>query len=217
MSQMAYKPWLELKRLNSTTGPSSDRLNRASQRFRDINLKWYRRCVNDPPIKAIRNPASQYQSRDVKVGDNSTARMLGFGKEIEEHTIQQGSVRVNNAMQQDIGELAAHSCPLERKGNQGHQCEGKRDCTETQYKASRVITVNRRAHSETSYGNGELGTQFLQKGPRTRGIRGNNDSVGGNRGQLRKIPPKSREFGATAGIGGNTNSARTFRQETNTQ
>ncbi|KAK7038661.1 hypothetical protein R3P38DRAFT_2770881 [Favolaschia claudopus] len=37
-----------------------------------------------------------------------------------------------------------------------------------------------------SYGNGELGTQFLQKGPKTRGIRGNNDSVGGNRGQLRK-------------------------------
>ncbi|KAK7001578.1 hypothetical protein R3P38DRAFT_2558915 [Favolaschia claudopus] len=68
-----------------------------------------------------------------------------------------------------------------------------------------------------SYGNGELGTQFLQKGPRTRGIRGNNDSVGGNRGQLRKMPPKSREFGATAGIGSNTNSARILGQETNTQ
>ncbi|KAK7017835.1 hypothetical protein R3P38DRAFT_2784795 [Favolaschia claudopus] len=32
----------------------------------------------------------------------------------------------------------------------------------------------------------ELGTQFPPKGPKTRGIRGNNDSVGGNRGQLRK-------------------------------
>ncbi|KAK6966320.1 hypothetical protein R3P38DRAFT_2816433, partial [Favolaschia claudopus] len=63
----------------------------------------------------------QHQSRDVKVGDNPSARTLSFGKEIEEHTIQQGSVRVNNRMQQDIGELAAHSCPLERKGNQGHQ------------------------------------------------------------------------------------------------
>ncbi|KAK6984767.1 hypothetical protein R3P38DRAFT_2806114 [Favolaschia claudopus] len=47
----------------------------------------------------------------------------GFGKEIEEHTIQQGSVRVNNGMQQDIGELAAHSCPLERKGNQAWNVE----------------------------------------------------------------------------------------------
>ncbi|KAK7017135.1 hypothetical protein R3P38DRAFT_2784828 [Favolaschia claudopus] len=80
-------------------------------------------------------------------------KLKWFGKEIEEHTIQQGSVRVNNGMQQDIGELAAHSCPLERKGNQGHQSEGKR-CIQvatshykarlhrdSQYKASRVITL----------------------------------------------------------------------------
>ncbi|KAK6969403.1 hypothetical protein R3P38DRAFT_2814558 [Favolaschia claudopus] len=63
----------------------------------------------------IRNPAGQHQSRDVKVGDNPTAQTLrlggptpptestkiqnffgSFGKEIEQHTIQQGSVRVNN-------------------------------------------------------------------------------------------------------------------------
>ncbi|KAK6969093.1 hypothetical protein R3P38DRAFT_2814849 [Favolaschia claudopus] len=37
-----------------------------------------------------------------------------------------------------------------------------------------------------SYLTRELGTQFHAKGPKTRGIRGNNDSVGGNRGQHRK-------------------------------
>ncbi|KAK6969419.1 hypothetical protein R3P38DRAFT_2814580 [Favolaschia claudopus] len=82
-------------------------------RFRDISFNRYRHCVDpNTPIEAIRNPARQHQSRDVKVGDNPTARTLSFGKEIEEHTIQQGSVRVNNGMQQDIGELAAHSSPL---------------------------------------------------------------------------------------------------------
>ncbi|KAK7042888.1 hypothetical protein R3P38DRAFT_2768376 [Favolaschia claudopus] len=95
-------------------------------RFRDINLNRYRHCVDpNTPIEAIRNPARQDQSRDVKVGDNPRAQTLSFGKEIEEHTIQQGSVRVNNGKQQDIGELAAHSCPLERKGNQGHRSEGR--------------------------------------------------------------------------------------------
>ncbi|KAK6995869.1 hypothetical protein R3P38DRAFT_2800727 [Favolaschia claudopus] len=95
-------------------------------RFRDINFNRYRHCVDpNTPIEAIRNPARQHQSRDVKVGDNPTARTLSFGKEIEEHAIQQGSVRVNNGIQQDIGELAAHSSPLERKGNQGHRSQGK--------------------------------------------------------------------------------------------
>ncbi|KAK6981019.1 hypothetical protein R3P38DRAFT_2808788 [Favolaschia claudopus] len=95
-------------------------------RFRDINLNGYRHCVDpNTPIEAIRNPARQDQSRDVKVGDNPRAQTLSFGKEIEEHTIQQGSVRVNNGKQQDIGELAAPSCPLERKGNQGHRSEGR--------------------------------------------------------------------------------------------
>ncbi|KAK7007752.1 hypothetical protein R3P38DRAFT_3211397 [Favolaschia claudopus] len=89
-------------------------------------------------IEAIRNPARQHQSRDVKSTDVKVSdptpptestkiqKFFGsFGKEIEEHTIQQGSVRVNNGKQQDIGELAAHSCPLERKGNQGHRSEGR--------------------------------------------------------------------------------------------
>ncbi|KAK7051691.1 hypothetical protein R3P38DRAFT_2762200 [Favolaschia claudopus] len=101
-------------------------------RFRDINFNGYRHCVNpNTPIEAIRNPARQHQSRDVKVGNhpNSTdvkvsgphspdgihqnPKFFGsFGKEIEGHTIQQGSVRVNNGMQQDIGELATHTSPL---------------------------------------------------------------------------------------------------------
>ncbi|KAK6981023.1 hypothetical protein R3P38DRAFT_2808793 [Favolaschia claudopus] len=41
-------------------------------------------------------------------------------------------------------------------------------------------------HRGLATGNGELGTQSLPKGPQTRGIRGNNDSVGGNRGQHMK-------------------------------
>ncbi|KAK6969314.1 hypothetical protein R3P38DRAFT_3380190 [Favolaschia claudopus] len=92
-----------------------------------FGTKHYRSLVSWQGL----NLARQHQSRDVKVGDNPTARMLSFGKEIEEHTIQQGSVRVNNRMQQDIGELAAHSCPLERKGNQGQNS--------TQYKQRHIV------------------------------------------------------------------------------
>ncbi|KAK6969416.1 hypothetical protein R3P38DRAFT_2814572 [Favolaschia claudopus] len=129
-------------------------------RLRDIDFNGYRHCVNpNTPIEAIRNPARRHRSRDVKVGDNPTARTLSFGKEIEEHAMQQGSARVNNGMQQDIGELGTHSSPLERKGNQGHRSQGRDafrqrptlirpDSTETQYKASRVITVNRRTYSK---------------------------------------------------------------------
>ncbi|KAK6995874.1 hypothetical protein R3P38DRAFT_3371645 [Favolaschia claudopus] len=61
----------------------------------------------------------QYQSTDVKVWDNHTARTLSFGKETTDQAIQQGNARVSNGIQQDVGELAAHSCPLERKGNPG--------------------------------------------------------------------------------------------------
>ncbi|KAK6969408.1 hypothetical protein R3P38DRAFT_2814564 [Favolaschia claudopus] len=93
--------------------------NHASQvsgvlaRFRDIDFNGYRHCVSpNTPIEGVRNPARQYQSRDVKVGDNPTAQTLSFGKEIEEHTIQQGSVRVNNGMQQNVGELATQTSPL---------------------------------------------------------------------------------------------------------
>ncbi|KAK7046182.1 hypothetical protein R3P38DRAFT_2765057 [Favolaschia claudopus] len=115
-------------------------------RFRDIDFNRYRHCVDpNTPIEAIRNRARQHQSRGVKVGEqlNSTDVKVSdptppteftkiqnffgsFGKEIEEHTMQQGSARVNNGIQQDIGELTAHSCPLERQGNQGHRSEGNR-------------------------------------------------------------------------------------------
>ncbi|KAK6966602.1 hypothetical protein R3P38DRAFT_2815977 [Favolaschia claudopus] len=139
-------------------------------RFRDIDFNGYRHCVNpNTPIEAIRNPARQHQSRDVKVGDNPTARTLSFGKEIEEHAIQQGSARVNTGMQQDIGELAAHSCPLERKGNQGHWSEGNRH-TQSQclVMEQSLGDIRRNAAGnpqKTSYGNGECGAAFLAKGP----------------------------------------------------
>ncbi|KAK6995863.1 hypothetical protein R3P38DRAFT_2800722 [Favolaschia claudopus] len=68
--------------------------------------------ASNTATEQIRNPARQHQSRDVKVGDNPAAQTLSFGKEIEEHTIQQGSVRVNNGMQQSVGELATQTSPL---------------------------------------------------------------------------------------------------------
>ncbi|KAK7007490.1 hypothetical protein R3P38DRAFT_3365808 [Favolaschia claudopus] len=124
----------------------------------------------------------QHQSRDVKVGDNPTARTLSFGKEIEEHAIQQGSVRVNNGMQQGIGELATHSWPLERKGNQGHRSEG------------------RDVFKKTSYGNREFCAKFRAKGPQNSGIMGKQDSVGRNYGQIISKHPKFEEFWANTGI-----------------
>ncbi|KAK7050776.1 hypothetical protein R3P38DRAFT_2764057 [Favolaschia claudopus] len=240
MSQMAYKPWLELKRLNRATRVDYDRLKRSTSRhkgtgsieyvsliglqnrtlqvsgvlarFRDIDFNGYRHCVNpNTPIEAIRNPGRQHQSRDVKVGNNPTARTLSFGKEIEEHAIQQGSVRVNNGIQQDIGELAAHSSPLERKGNQGHRSQGKDvskqqptiirpETTEPQYNTSNtfnlaILPENAVPHS-------------LQKVPKSAGIRWNS---GGHwqrgrefGGALIQTPPNPTdlvEFGGARGIG----------------
>ncbi|KAK7028784.1 hypothetical protein R3P38DRAFT_2776462 [Favolaschia claudopus] len=98
--------------------------NIAGTKYVPNGLQTMRGQASNTATEQIRNPARQHQSRDVKVGDNPRAQTLSFGKEIEEHAIQQGSVRVNNRMQQGIGELAAHSCPLERKGKQGHRSEG---------------------------------------------------------------------------------------------
>ncbi|KAK7050785.1 hypothetical protein R3P38DRAFT_2764043 [Favolaschia claudopus] len=178
-------------------------------RFRDIDFNGYRHCVNpNTPIEAIRNPGRQHQSRDVKVGNNPTARTF---KEIEEHAIQQGSVRVNNGIQQDIGELAAHSSPLERKGNQGHRSQGKDvskqqptiirpETTEPQYNTSNtfnlaILPENAVPHS-------------LQKVPKSAGIRWNS---GGHwqrgrefGGALIQTPPNPTdlvEFGGARGIG----------------
>ncbi|KAK7050780.1 hypothetical protein R3P38DRAFT_2764039 [Favolaschia claudopus] len=229
MSQMAYKPWLELKRLNRATRVDYDRLKRSTSRhkgtgsieyvsliglqnrtlqvsgvlarFRDIDFNGYRHCVNpNTPIEAIRNPEG-----------NTRAGTLSFGKEIEEHAIQQGSVRVNNGIQQDIGELAAHSSPLERKGNQGHRSQGKDvskqqptiirpETTEPQYNTSNtfnlaILPENAVPHS-------------LQKVPKSAGIRWNS---GGHwqrgrefGGALIQTPPNPTdlvEFGGARGIG----------------
>ncbi|KAK7007754.1 hypothetical protein R3P38DRAFT_2791913 [Favolaschia claudopus] len=62
----------------------------------------------------IVSSAVESQSTDVKVGDNSTTQTLRFGKETADQAIQQGNAQVNKGIQQDIGELAAHSSPLER-------------------------------------------------------------------------------------------------------
>ncbi|KAK6981027.1 hypothetical protein R3P38DRAFT_2808797 [Favolaschia claudopus] len=184
--QMAYEPWLELERLNGARRVDYHRVNQTSQRS----------LVSWQGLGVSTSTARQHQTRDVKVGDNPTARTLSFGKEIEEHAIQQGSVRVNNGMQQDVGELAAHSSPLERKGNQGHRSQGrdvfKQQPTiirpETQSLDTTLQTAQTFSEGKSrkpSYGNGELGTQFLAK-----------------------RVPKREEFGATTtaweGIGGNT-------------
>ncbi|KAK6981087.1 hypothetical protein R3P38DRAFT_2808372 [Favolaschia claudopus] len=67
----------------------------------------------------------QHRSTDVKVWDSTTTRTLSFGKETADQAIQQGNARVSNGIQQDVGELAAHSCPLERKGNHGAPSQQK--------------------------------------------------------------------------------------------
>ncbi|KAK7046170.1 hypothetical protein R3P38DRAFT_2765052 [Favolaschia claudopus] len=201
MSQMVYKPWLELKRLNGARRVDYHWLNRTGSRhkctgsieyvsliglqdhalqvsgllarFRDIDFNRYRHCVDpNTPIEAIRNRARQHQSRGVKVGDNSTARTLSFGKEIEEHTMQQGSAR--NVKETKV------------IGVKGTDVFKQRP------------TIIRPDSTEPSYLTRELGTQFHAKGPKTRGIRGNNDSVGGNRGQHRKNASR------IEGIGGNS-------------
>ncbi|KAK6981024.1 hypothetical protein R3P38DRAFT_2808794 [Favolaschia claudopus] len=92
---------LELERLNGARRVDYHRVNQTSQRS----------LVSWQGLGVSTSTARQHQTRDVKVGDNPTARTLSFGKEIEEHAIQQGSVRVNNGMQQDVGELAAHQLP----------------------------------------------------------------------------------------------------------
>ncbi|KAK6981011.1 hypothetical protein R3P38DRAFT_2808782 [Favolaschia claudopus] len=175
---------LELERLNGARRVDYHRVNQTSQRS----------LVSWQGLGVSTSTARQHQTRDVKVGDNPTARTLSFGKEIEEHAIQQGSVRVNNGMQQDVGELAAHSSPLERKGNQGHRSQG-RDPSEA-LPTARVIAMGQslRHIPWNVEGNpeslatvtGNWAPNSLPKGPQTRGIRGNNDSVGGNRGQHMK-------------------------------
>ncbi|KAK7046167.1 hypothetical protein R3P38DRAFT_2765043 [Favolaschia claudopus] len=82
-----------------------------------------------------------------------------FGKEIKEHTIQQGSARVNTGMQQDVGELAAHSCPLERQGNQGSP--DQMDTVEPIYQQPESMPCN---GAKPSYGNGESVDGFRERG-----------------------------------------------------
>ncbi|KAK6969418.1 hypothetical protein R3P38DRAFT_2814574 [Favolaschia claudopus] len=126
--------------------------------------------------------ARQHQSRDVEVGDNPTAGTFSFGKEIEEHAMQQGSARVNNGMQQVIGELAVHSCPLERKGNQAWNAEGNPESLATGPQTSGIrigtdsVGGNRAEHvgigqntqfggaKDSSYGNGESVDGFRERG-----------------------------------------------------
>ncbi|KAK6995886.1 hypothetical protein R3P38DRAFT_2800745 [Favolaschia claudopus] len=152
-------------------------------RFRDIDFNGYRHCVNpNTPIEAIRNPASQCQSRDVKVGNNPRAQTLSFGKEIEGYTIQQGSVRVNNGMQQDIGELATQTSPLSQS-----------QCLVIEQSLGDIAW---NAEENPSYGNGEFCAKFRTKGPRNSGIMGKRHSVGRNSGQIISKHPQFEEFWA---------------------
>ncbi|KAK7050787.1 hypothetical protein R3P38DRAFT_2764045 [Favolaschia claudopus] len=106
-------------------------------RFRDIDFNGYRHClygIQEGNTRAGTLRLATTQQHDVKVSDPTRPTEFtkiqnffgSFGKEIEEHAIQQGSVRVNNGIQQDIGELAAHSSPLERKGKPRSSESGKR-------------------------------------------------------------------------------------------
>ncbi|KAK7050784.1 hypothetical protein R3P38DRAFT_2764042 [Favolaschia claudopus] len=260
MSQMAYKPWLELKRLNRATRVDYDRLKRSTSRhkgtgsieyvsliglqnrtlqvsgvlarFRDIDFNGYRHCVNpNTPIEAIRNPGRQHQSRDVKVGNNPTARTLRLATPLarrnspKSKNFSAASERKSKSTQSSkavyglttessktLGELAAHSSPLERKGNQGHRSQGKDvskqqptiirpETTEPQYNTSNtfnlaILPENAVPHS-------------LQKGPQKCGdsleFGWALGSVGGNsEGALIQTPPNPTdlvEFGGARGIG----------------
>ncbi|KAK6988212.1 hypothetical protein R3P38DRAFT_2804953 [Favolaschia claudopus] len=201
---------LESKRLSSTTRASSDRLNRTSQRalvfwqgvhnealqvsgvlarFRDIDFN------SKAPPEQRRKVGDKNNSTDVK-----NIKFFGsFGKEIEEHTIQQGSVRVNNGMQQDIGELATQNSRY-RKGNQGHRSERRNVPQSTGIHGSvgGIHSVVGGIHSPSvhkgeigpSYGNGESGAGFREKRTQHRGTGLEIDSVGGNSARNCFLPPR---------------------------
>ncbi|KAK6980996.1 hypothetical protein R3P38DRAFT_2808768 [Favolaschia claudopus] len=95
---------LELKRLNGARRVDYHRVSDVLARFRDIDFNGTDVKVSDP------TPPTEFTKIQNFFGS--------FGKEIEEHAIQQGSARVNNGMQQDIGELATHSSPLSTQYNQ---------------------------------------------------------------------------------------------------
>ncbi|KAK6981026.1 hypothetical protein R3P38DRAFT_2808796 [Favolaschia claudopus] len=67
-------------------------------------------------------------------------------KETVDQAIQQGNARVSNGNQADVGELAAHSCPLERKGNHGAR-ESMEACTRV-YKPMVNSTIHQEARNE---------------------------------------------------------------------
>ncbi|KAK6969409.1 hypothetical protein R3P38DRAFT_2814565 [Favolaschia claudopus] len=95
---------LELKRLNRATRVDYDRLKRTTSRYSSTGTRL--NIFGD----LVSGVLARF--RDIDFTGIDTATDVKLRKEIEEHTIQQGSVRVNNGMQQNVGELATQTSPL---------------------------------------------------------------------------------------------------------
>ncbi|KAK7007491.1 hypothetical protein R3P38DRAFT_2792260 [Favolaschia claudopus] len=110
---------VELRATTASVGRNSVRINFDGEKLTQItgiqcddrNSARMEAFEEDYKMMSSSIESQQYRSTDVKVWDNTTTRTLSFGKETADQAIQQGSARVNNRMQQDIGELATQTSP----------------------------------------------------------------------------------------------------------
>ncbi|KAK6966766.1 hypothetical protein R3P38DRAFT_2815761 [Favolaschia claudopus] len=135
-------------------------------RFRDVDFRQYRLHINNASTE--HQYGSQHgntRAETLRLVITQQLRTLSFGKEIEEHTIQQGS--------------PCEALPTARVIARGQSL--RRIPWNVEGNPESLATVT-----------GNWAPNSLPKGPQTRGIRGNNDR-GGNRGHHMKTPPESRE------------------------
>ncbi|KAK6988211.1 hypothetical protein R3P38DRAFT_2804952 [Favolaschia claudopus] len=146
----------------------------------------------------------QYRSTDVKVWDNTTTRTLSFGKETADQAIQQGSARVNNGMQQDIGELATQTFPPSATIYQEIQQQAMNPgCLQQEHSE---CSTDQSTQTQTSYLPRECRAAFREKVSESTGIHGVVGIVGRNPRRINatgcKLDLKSPESMASQGIHG---------------
>ncbi|KAK7038646.1 hypothetical protein R3P38DRAFT_2770872 [Favolaschia claudopus] len=125
---------------------------------------WVKHCVRGH-TECTRQPPST----DVKVCDNHTAQTLRFGKETADQAIQQGNARVNNGIQQDIGELAAQTSPPSTIADDQPSLPRGYNDRELRVKGRHKLLESAGGSRKPSYGNGEFRAQFRATGPRIHG------------------------------------------------
>ncbi|KAK7001579.1 hypothetical protein R3P38DRAFT_3612508 [Favolaschia claudopus] len=129
-------------------------------------------------------------TRTIRVWDNTTTRTLSFGKETADQAIQQGSARVNNGIQQDIGELATQTSPP----------------SELRAKGRHKPLESGDGSSKSSYLPRECRAAFREKVSESTGIHGVVGIVGRNPRRINatgcKLDLKSPESMASQGIHG---------------